>query len=336
MSGNVQTIIRNGELENGLEFISAGLAPYADVYERIFRQVDVIDEKGDYAILNGGFGSEVDAHDYLRSPGASYREIAVNYTNQTGWRLNDIGLAAKTDKRQIRVAGGGSVRRLDLQQDTVNLMALDLAIGRASIGLGLLVAATLTNTAAMTATQFDDPATDVLAVVDAQIALFEAQEGISPNKGCCRIDVARALARHAQLNEHWSRTQRSMGRIVGPMNKAALEVFLADLWGVDEFVVINARSNTANAGQTEAIALMWADSLVLYYDQPTMSPRTPQASLVRYQGVEDGAAATRGRFYAGEIREWEDAYSIFNAQSYDEQYAVPRVGLARLLTDCLA
>lgn len=336
MSGNVQAIIRNGELDQGLELISAGLAPYQDVTDRIFRRVPVIDEKGDYARLNGGFGSSVDVGDYLRAPKGVYREIDVSYTNVTGWRLNDMGISTATGKRQIRVAGGGATRRLDLQQDSTNLARLELEIARASVALGLLDATTITNTAAMTTTRFDDDSTDIQAVVDAQVGAFEDQEGLSPNKGCARIDVARALSKHAKLVENWSRTQRSMGRVTGVANKAGLEAFLSDLWGVDEFVVINARENTANPGQTETKALMWTDSVVLWYDQPVMSPRTPNAALVRYQGVEDGATATRGRFFEGEVREWEDAYNIHNIISFDEQFAVPRVGLARFLSDCIA
>ncbi len=336
MSANTQGIIRNGELENGLELIKQPLSSYADVYDRIFRAVPVIDEKGDFVRIGGGFGSEVNVGDFLRAPGGKYNEIDVSYTAVTGWRLNDVGLASKVDKRQLRVQGGGSSRRLNLQQDSLNLMIQELAIARSFIGLSMLVGGTITNNAAMTATRFDDDATDIQAVVSAQVSAFEDQEGISPNKGAIRIDVARALSKHAKLVENWSRTQRSMGRIVSVRNKAGLEAFVADLFGLDECVVVNARYNTANAGQTAAQGLMWADSMVLYYDQAVLSPRTPNAALVRYQGTEDGATATGGRFMNGEVMEWEDRYNIYNSVSYDEQYSVPRVGLARLLTDCVA
>lgn len=336
MSVNVLGSIRDGLLEQGMVSYQNDQAQF--IADRLFPRMPVDDKKGDWYELLGGFGAATPDMALYRSAGASYKEIDVDYSLVSGWNVNDFGLGVSVDKKAARYAAGGQ-SRLAVRMDAGMRLASTTQVIRERIAAGLINATVFSGytTALSGRDQFSDDTSDVLARVQTTTEAVEDGSGISPNAVQMSIEVARRLARHPQLIEHYSRTIPSIGRGAG-LNGATLVSFIADLWDVDPSMVFigSAYENTANAGQTESLSRIWSDNVLLFRHQASPSPRTPQSALCRFQLVPNAMEPLADE---GTVRRWDDGSNPLIeriSQSWDEQFSAPRPKLGHLLTDVLA
>lgn len=120
-------------------------------------------------------------------------------------------------------------------------------------------------------TKWDNAAGDPVQDVMTQLDAAEQRTSFRPNKMVVSPLVHTALKNNAEIKDQIKYT-------TGITAKTINETMLADLFGVDEYLVMRATHNTAIEGQTKAMSyIVGSDQAALYYAAPAPGLELPSA-----------------------------------------------------------
>lgn len=205
----------------------------------------------------------------ITGPTAQVRELSWNISNQGTYRVQDYGLMTLIPNKSITTADPPfEVRQTtaEILADTLELMQeMEIA---STVGTSGNYASGYSLNVSAAADKWNNPASDPVTAVrngsrtlgrtnDARIVLVLGW------------DVFIALQAHPKvLASIYSRGNTTMGAT--PMT--VTEAMLASLFEVDEVIVGRAKKNTANDGQTVALADVWSGFAALMLVQNRPSP----------------------------------------------------------------
>ena len=198
---------------------------YRKITDVMFQRIPVRTRTGNFFERLNAFGANPDIQRIRRASGAGVMYVETEYNEVTGWSLQHHVLGWSVDKTDaLGMAAPGT--DLDIHEGDMLEAALELHRARALAAIQLATnTGVVTNTAALTATQIDNPATDLVGptgVILTQKIAFKAQTGVPCNRVTMNTQAAQYLVSHPQAPEFFARTAPSLGRLTDALDEPSM------------------------------------------------------------------------------------------------------------------
>jgi len=202
----------------------------------------------------------------IRAPKASFAR--TEFAPSTGsYRCEEYGLEIPIDDRERRNADAGA---------DIEIAAVEKATGIIMTGREKRLADLLTSTTYVTQNttlsgtdQWSDYTnSDPVSDIDTARATIHAAGSPNPNLIVLGREVYDVLKRHPAVLEAFKYTRSGV----------ITQQMMADLFGVEQVLVGNARYKTSNEGQADALSYVWGKNALLLFTPKLPSRFTPAAT----------------------------------------------------------
>lgn len=304
--------LSNFRIDKAMTRYAQGLTNGVFGAERIFPEIPVDGQTGIYYIFDTTRDLLRDEDD-LRAPGTKANLVDYDSTQATFItedRALDFLIADETidnNNSPFQLVQQGS-RTIDTK----------LRLGR-EIRAAALMLAGVTNTSAIGGGGWNDPDnSDIMAnVTTARQSVRDNTFGREANRCLMDAVVWDAVKEHNQI----------LSRVLaGGNNRGPAKLMkeaVAELFEVDELIVVSGYKNTANEGQTAAVSAIWSDDVYFWHQSPTPSLQDPSFAYsitwkpTRFLRARDTMTESerlrQGRHYTDRIVAATAAYRLSNA-----------------------